>query len=105
VLTRAGSGAIYECAAAGVPAILVPLAHSANDHQRANAAEYAASGAAFVLEENNLTPNLAAGEIKKLLADSEKLVEMGGRARAFYHPGASEQIAREIVAATGAKIA
>ncbi|MDP3975099.1 MAG: UDP-N-acetylglucosamine--N-acetylmuramyl-(pentapeptide) pyrophosphoryl-undecaprenol N-acetylglucosamine transferase, partial [Candidatus Jorgensenbacteria bacterium] len=64
VLTRAGAGAIYECAAAGAPAILVPLAKGANDHQRLNAAEYAASGAAFSLEEDNLTPNLATGEIK-----------------------------------------
>ncbi|MBI2278458.1 MAG: undecaprenyldiphospho-muramoylpentapeptide beta-N-acetylglucosaminyltransferase [Candidatus Brennerbacteria bacterium] len=105
VLTRAGAGAIYECAAAGVPAILVPLASGANDHQRANAAEYAASGAALVLEENNLTPNLASGEIKKLLADRERLKTMGERARAFFKPGAAEVIAREIVAATGAKVA
>lgn len=104
VLTRAGAGAIYECAAAGAPAILVPLANGANDHQRANAAEYAASGAAFVLEEGNLTPNLAAGEIKKLLADGEKLKVMGVRARAFFKPGAAESIVREVISAAGAKI-
>lgn len=104
VLTRAGAGAIYECAAAGTPAILVPLASGANDHQRANAAEYATSGAALVLEENNLTPNLAVGEIKKLLADSEKLKVMGERARAFFTINAAEAIAREVISAAGAKI-
>ncbi len=104
VLTRAGAGAIYECAAAGVPAILVPLANGANDHQRANAAEYVASGAALVIEENNLTPNLVAGEIKKLLAGGEKLKMMGERARAFFKPSAAEEIARAIVTATGAQI-
>lgn len=104
VLTRAGASAIYECAAAGAPAILVPLARGANDHQRLNAAEYAARGAALVLEENNLTPNLATGEIKKLLADSEKLKLMGERARGFFKPDAAETIAREVLGAAGAKV-
>lgn len=104
VLTRAGAGAIYECAAVGAPAILVPLPHGANDHQRANAAEYAASGAALVLEENNLTPNLAAGEIKKLLGDGEKLRIMGERARDFFRSDAVDVIAREIIGVTGAKV-
>lgn len=104
VLTRAGGSAVYECAAAGVPAILVPLSHGANDHQRANAAEYAASGAALVLEENNLTPNLAAGEIKKLLGDGEKLRIMGERARDFFRSDAVDVIAREIIGVSGAKV-
>lgn len=104
VVTRAGAGAIYECAAAGVPAILVPLAKGASDHQRANASEYAASGAAFVLEENNLTPNLVAGEIKKLLADKELRKTMGERAKAFFKPDAANALAREVIAATGAKL-
>lgn len=104
VLTRAGASAIYECAAAGAPAILVPLARGANDHQRLNAAEYAASGAALVLEENNLTPNLATGEIKKLLGDAEKLKAMGERARGFFKPDAAETIAREVLGAAGAKV-
>ncbi|MFH0806201.1 MAG: undecaprenyldiphospho-muramoylpentapeptide beta-N-acetylglucosaminyltransferase [Candidatus Brennerbacteria bacterium] len=104
VLSRAGAGAIYECAAVGVPAILVPLALGANDHQRVNAAEYAASGAALVLEEANLTPNLAAGEIKKLLADEERRKTMGERAKAFYKADAANTIAREVITATGAKV-
>lgn len=104
VLTRAGAGAIFECAAAGVPAILVPLASGANDHQRANAAEYAASGAAIVLEENNLTPNLVMAEVKKLLADEARQKLMGERARAFYRPDAAEIIAREIITAAGATV-
>jgi UDP-N-acetylglucosamine--N-acetylmuramyl-(pentapeptide) pyrophosphoryl-undecaprenol N-acetylglucosamine transferase len=104
VLTRAGAGAIYECAAAGVPAILIPLARGASDHQRLNAAEYAASGAAFALEEDNLTLNLATGEIKKLLADGEKLKMMGERARAFFKPDAAEVIAREVITTAGATV-
>lgn len=104
VLTRAGAGAIYECTARGVPAILVPLESGANRHQHANAEEYAATGAAFVLEENNLTPNLAVEEIKKLLEDKERRKAMGERARAFYRPDAAEVIAREILTAAGAKV-
>lgn len=104
VLSRAGGSAIYECAAVGTPAILVPLPQGANDHQRANAREYAEAGAAIVLEENNLTPNLASGEIRKLLADEVRRKEMGERAKAFFKPDAAETVARAVIAAAGATI-
>lgn len=104
VLTRAGGSAIFECAAAGVPAILVPLERGANRHQHANAAAYAAAGAAIVLTEENLTPNLATEEIKKLLADEEKRKAMGERARVFYRSDAAETIAKEVLGIAGAKV-
>ena len=53
-VSRAGS-AIFELAAFGVPAVLVPLPESAHDHQLTNARIYAATGAAGVLEEKEMT--------------------------------------------------
>src|SRR3989338_7074731 len=46
VVSRAGSGSIFEIAASGLPSIIIPLDGSAQEHQRENAYAYAKSGAA-----------------------------------------------------------
>ena len=45
VVSRAGSGSIFEIAASGLPSIIIPLTGSAQEHQRENAYAYAKSGA------------------------------------------------------------
>lgn len=97
VVSRAGATSIFEIAARGKPSILIPLKNSAQDHQRANAYEYARHGAAVVIEEDNLTPSVLLHEIQTLIADSERLKRMGESARAFSRPDAAETIAREIL--------
>ena len=47
-LCRAG-GSIYELAAAGKPAVLVPYPHATADHQTKNARDFAEAGAAVVV--------------------------------------------------------
>ncbi|MBV8116519.1 MAG: glycosyltransferase, partial [Candidatus Eremiobacteraeota bacterium] len=49
VVARAGASTLAELAATGKPAILVPYPFASDDHQAANAARYAASGAAVVV--------------------------------------------------------
>jgi UDP-N-acetylglucosamine--N-acetylmuramyl-(pentapeptide) pyrophosphoryl-undecaprenol N-acetylglucosamine transferase len=51
VVARAGAGTIAEIAAAGLPALLVPLADASADHQAANAAAVAAAGASITVRE------------------------------------------------------
>jgi UDP-N-acetylglucosamine--N-acetylmuramyl-(pentapeptide) pyrophosphoryl-undecaprenol N-acetylglucosamine transferase len=51
VVARAGAGTIAEIAAAGLPALLVPLADASDDHQAANAATVAGAGAAITVRE------------------------------------------------------
>ncbi|HEX8806712.1 MAG TPA: undecaprenyldiphospho-muramoylpentapeptide beta-N-acetylglucosaminyltransferase [Candidatus Aquilonibacter sp.] len=65
VLARAGASTVGELAATGRPAILVPYPHAAEDHQRANAAMVAQSGAAVVVDDREL----AAGKLRGILAD------------------------------------
>jgi UDP-N-acetylglucosamine--N-acetylmuramyl-(pentapeptide) pyrophosphoryl-undecaprenol N-acetylglucosamine transferase len=97
VVSRAGAGAIYELSAFGKPSILLPLSDSANDHQRKNAYEYAAYGAAEVLEEPNLAENLFLNSIKNILGNPEILKTMGERARSFYQPEAAKVLAKELL--------
>ena len=64
VVARSGSS-VCEFASFGLPAILIPLADSANDHQRVDAYEFAKNGAAIVIEEANLVPGIFFAQLKK----------------------------------------
>ena len=97
VISRSGSGSIFEIAACGKPSILIPLPGSAGDHQSKNAYIYAEAGACIVFEQENLTPNLFMEEIQLLLLHSEKVKKMKEAALAFAKPLAARAIAREIL--------
>lgn len=97
IVSRAGAGAIFEIAARGKPSILIPLDKSANDHQRQNAYEYARTGAALVIEQENLLGNLFTSQIELILNNSERLEKMSAAAKNFYKPDAAQKIAEDIV--------
>ena len=65
VISRAGATTLAELACAGVPAILVPLATSAHDHQRLNARLFSDHSAALVSE----SPASLADSLDRLLCD------------------------------------
>lgn len=95
VISRAGS-AIFEIAAWGVPAILIPITNSNADHQSKNAFAYARAGGANVIEEANLTPNILKAEIDRLMDDSARRAEMKEAAGKFARLDAAEKIAEQI---------
>lgn len=97
VVSRAGSGSIFEIAAVGKPSILIPLPSSAGNHQSKNAYQYAKTGAALVIEQQNLTPNFFLGEIKYLLSQPQILKKMEDSALKFARPEAAGKIAKEII--------
>jgi UDP-N-acetylglucosamine--N-acetylmuramyl-(pentapeptide) pyrophosphoryl-undecaprenol N-acetylglucosamine transferase len=97
VVSRAGASSIFELAAWGIPGIVIPLSGSAQDHQRENAYSYARSGAAEVIEENNLSPNLLLSEIQRLLEDENALQKMKEGAKKFAQPKAARKIAQELL--------
>ena len=98
VVTRAGSGAIFELAAFKKPALLIPFQDSASNHQKENAYAYAKRGAALVVERPNLKPHLFLETLKGLLGDKERLNEMSKAAEKFASPKAAEKIAKAILA-------
>ena len=97
VVSRAGANTIFEIAAWGIPSILVPLPHAADDHQRHNAYVYARAGACEVMEEPNLTPTVLLHQVQKLLTDEQKRSQMIAAAQRFSRIDAAEKIAREII--------
>jgi UDP-N-acetylglucosamine--N-acetylmuramyl-(pentapeptide) pyrophosphoryl-undecaprenol N-acetylglucosamine transferase len=101
VLARAG-GSVFELAAAGRPAILVPYPHAAAQHQQANAAWMAEAGAALVIEDSELEPGTLASTVGALFADPGRLGEMAKAARGLARPDAARRIADEILGAARA---
>jgi UDP-N-acetylglucosamine--N-acetylmuramyl-(pentapeptide) pyrophosphoryl-undecaprenol N-acetylglucosamine transferase len=97
VIVSRGSSTIFEIAAWGIPSILIPLSHAAQNHQRENAYNYARTGAAEVVEEENLTPHVLMAEILKIIADGKRKNEMKQAARAFARIDAARKIANELL--------
>ena len=94
-LSRSGS-AIFELAAFGIPAILIPLSESANGHQQANAYAYAKTGASIVIEEPNFLESIVIAELEKII-QKETRMAMSVAARAFTPTNATELIAKDIL--------
>jgi len=97
VISRAGASAIFEIAAWGIPAVLVPLPEAAQDHQRENAYAYAKSGACEILEETNLTPHILLAQVDKILQNQERAQKMKLAAESFARLHAADEIARELL--------
>ena len=97
-VARAG-GSIFEVAAHGRPAILVPYPHATADHQTANARWMADGGAATVIADADLTPERLRAEVDALLADPARLQAMGRASAGLARPDAAQRIAAELLAA------
>ena len=93
LLCRSGASTVAEIAAAGKPAILVPLPTAADDHQYQNAKTLADAGAARLLPQGELTADRLIEEIVSLLGNRAVLTQMGAAAARFAHPNAATQIA------------
>jgi UDP-N-acetylglucosamine--N-acetylmuramyl-(pentapeptide) pyrophosphoryl-undecaprenol N-acetylglucosamine transferase len=70
VVARSGAGTIAEIAAAGVPALLVPLADASGDHQAPNANAVAATGGAIVVREAGWQCDPLAAQVAALLGNA-----------------------------------
>ena len=97
VVSRAG-GSIFEIAAHGKPAILVPYPYATADHQTANASFMERAGAAVVIPDAELTPARLATEVGSLLADRGRLAAMARASAAVARPDAAFEIAHELLA-------
>ena len=94
VLSRSGASTVAEEAAAGKPALLIPFAAAADDHQRRNAEAMVAAGAAVMLTEAEmLEPNKLLNALVELLGAPERLARMAAAARTQAHPDAAARIA------------
>jgi len=97
IISRAGSGVIFEIAAVGKPSVLIPLPESAQNHQARNAFLYAQTGAAVVIEEENFKRHFFLEKIKYLISHPNELETMGQKAKEFARPEAAKIIADYLI--------
>ena len=94
VLARAG-GSVWELAAAGKPAVLVPGVFATGDHQTKNARFFERGGGAVVVPESDVgrAPEL----LRSLLDDPQRLAEMSAAMLRLARPQAADEIAEELI--------
>jgi UDP-N-acetylglucosamine--N-acetylmuramyl-(pentapeptide) pyrophosphoryl-undecaprenol N-acetylglucosamine transferase len=95
-VSRAG-GTLWELAAAGLPALLVPYPHATGNHQHANAAHFAAAGGAVIVEDAALDGQRLRADVAQLRATPGRLVEMRDGMLSVARPDAAAAIARELL--------
>ncbi len=98
VLARSG-GSIFEVAAAGRPAVLVPYPFATADHQSANAEWMRSAGAATVIADSDLGAARLLEEVAAVLDDAARLEAMATAARNLARPDAARRIADEVLEA------
>ncbi|MDO8590760.1 MAG: undecaprenyldiphospho-muramoylpentapeptide beta-N-acetylglucosaminyltransferase [bacterium] len=96
VVSRAGS-TIFEIAAWGLPSIIIPIGEAVSHDQTKNAFNYARSGSALVIEEENLTPHILLSEILSLMTNPGRLSRMKESTKSFARVDAAEIIALKLI--------
>ena len=97
VISRSGANTVYELAALGKPAILIPIPWVSHNEQNKNAQLLADAGSALILEEKDLSAESILLCSSELFADLEKFKEGGLRAQKLIRPNAADKIAAELV--------
>jgi UDP-N-acetylglucosamine--N-acetylmuramyl-(pentapeptide) pyrophosphoryl-undecaprenol N-acetylglucosamine transferase len=93
VIARAGASSVAEIAVVGRPAILVPFAAAAGDHQTANARGLAQAGAAIVIAEADLDAATLGARLAEVLGSPSAAERMAAAALGLGRPDAAAALA------------
>ncbi|MGR3448761.1 MAG: UDP-N-acetylglucosamine--N-acetylmuramyl-(pentapeptide) pyrophosphoryl-undecaprenol N-acetylglucosamine transferase [Paracoccus sp. (in: a-proteobacteria)] len=92
VISRAGASSIADITVIGRPAILIPFAAAAGDHQSANARALADAGAALLRAESTLDPETLARDMQAILTDPACARAMASAALSLARPDAARRL-------------
>ena len=92
VISRAGASTLSELEAVGRASVLIPYPAAAENHQYYNAMVLGKAGAAVVIEQKALTPELMKQHIEALYKDPEKRLAMHQRAGALFLTDTNDRI-------------
>src|SRR5580704_678739 len=96
VVSRAGASTLAENAVSGLPALLVPYPHAAEDHQRKNAQVFATRGAAIIVEDAELDADSLYWALLDVMND-DKRASMSAAARGLSQPRALHHMVERIL--------
>jgi UDP-N-acetylglucosamine--N-acetylmuramyl-(pentapeptide) pyrophosphoryl-undecaprenol N-acetylglucosamine transferase len=98
-ITRAGANTLFELAAFGVPALVIPYPH-AGGHQKYNAQSFAEKGGLIFHEENPAAKDWLVGHLKSVIEDPGSLAGIAKAIKALARPQATDElieIARKLI--------
>lgn len=93
VISRSGASTVCELAVIGRPSILIPYPFATDDHQTANAAVFADAGAAWLVQQRDLSEQKLAAMLEEILADTSALAARAHAAHALGRPDATSRLA------------
>ena len=97
MVSRSGASSLTELAHVGLPSILVPYPHAADDHQTVNATIFAEQGAALLYQERSLSPTILATAINRLCTQEIIWRDMAAAARDLDRPDAVSDICHAVL--------
>lgn len=92
-IARSGASSVADIGVIGRPAILIPYAVAAGDHQTANARASVDAGAAIMIPESKLTPEALTAQVVTILQQADVAVKMAHSALATSKPDAADRLA------------
>ncbi|MBI1261200.1 MAG: undecaprenyldiphospho-muramoylpentapeptide beta-N-acetylglucosaminyltransferase [Rhizobiales bacterium] len=93
VIGRSGASTVAEVTVIGRPSILVPLPHSLDNDQKANAEKLTSAGAAWMIEQKDFKPEVLGTRLRELFHSLEVLVQAAGAAKSQGQPDAVRRLA------------
>ncbi|HEX2740318.1 MAG TPA: undecaprenyldiphospho-muramoylpentapeptide beta-N-acetylglucosaminyltransferase [Rubrobacter sp.] len=99
VVSRAGAGSLFDIAAAGKAAILIPFPYATGDHQLHNARYFVERGAAELMLDSEVTAEALRERVEDLLDDDERRETFARRMGDLATPGAAAEVAERLLRA------
>lgn len=99
VVSRAGAGSLFDIAAAGKAAILIPFPYATGDHQLQNASYFVERGAAELMLDSEVTAEALREHVEDLLDDDERRETFARRMGELATPGAAAEVAERLLRA------
>ena len=99
IVSRAGAGSLFDIAAAGKAAILIPFPYATGDHQLENARYFTDRGAAELMPDSEVGAGALRDRVEELLDDDRRREELARRMGALATPDAAGEVATRLLGA------
>jgi UDP-N-acetylglucosamine--N-acetylmuramyl-(pentapeptide) pyrophosphoryl-undecaprenol N-acetylglucosamine transferase len=100
VVSRAGAGSLFDIAAAGKAAILIPFPYATGDHQLHNARYFTENNAAEIMPDAEVDARSLRRRVESLLGDDERRQKLGRRMYDLATPEAAGEVAETLLRST-----
>ena len=98
-MTRSGAGSLFDTAAVGRAALLVPYPYATGDHQLHNARYFTEKAAAEMMLDREVAARSLRDRVEALLQDEARRAQLAHNIRKLATPGAADEVAGRLLRA------